>query len=842
MKKYTFDDIRKNGWLLYEYVRGSVAYGTNTPESDEDHGGVYLEPIDQVLGLGLDFQDEISDEKHDTTWYSLKKYLTLLLSSNPNILESLFIDDKFVIYEHPIITELKKHRQEFVTKQCFNSFLGYAVAQVKRARGYNKLCVNPVTERKEPIDFCFTPYKQGSSCMREWLAARGLEQKYCGLVSLNNMPDTFGVYYDFGAHNHNKYKTYREFLNDEKYVDFCDRNGVFDGYSADEDWFEYTQTPIGYRGIVKDYGVKIPVSDVANYQKIDSTPIIAVIDGEYYFRDEDTKVLTKAKIIEEDGIKYLVNDINKSDTVRCSSIPKGEEPICIMTYNKDGFTQHCNKYHQYQEWVQKRNKVRYESNLGHNYDCYLDEETEFLTKEGWKKYDEITKDDLIATFDNTHTIKWEHYLDRYDNIYSGPMYTLETAYTRCTVTPNHKMHISHCPRNPKTGFKCLYKEGVNKWENVPINEWLSQRKGYYFIVNNLQNLNPDNPEYTDDELLVLGYFLSDGSIGYNNKKNPYISISQLKKTKGFPLLHELSNKGILREYSHERKGRLEYDFHCTDKHILSMVNDCIINGHYSFQKTLPQFAFDLSKRQFDILLKGMLMGDGTFHKKGHSVYYTTSKQMASDLHTLLTINGYNSELYGKKDSSYDKAYESSFTNKNKITYQVFISKNNSQFKIFAKRRIGTYNNKNCGYEINEVKNKRIVCFTTQSGNLVTRNKNKIAFHGNSKNVSHCFRLINMGLEIAKTGKVQINRTGIDADFLLDIRNHKYEYEYLIKELENKKEELDKAVANSTLPEAINIERVNQMLLDIRYNNQLYKDVDNNPYLKALVEQYYELKK
>ena len=40
MKKYTFDDIRNNGWLLYEYVRGSVAYGTNTPESDEDHGGV----------------------------------------------------------------------------------------------------------------------------------------------------------------------------------------------------------------------------------------------------------------------------------------------------------------------------------------------------------------------------------------------------------------------------------------------------------------------------------------------------------------------------------------------------------------------------------------------------------------------------------------------------------------------------------------------------------------------------------------------------------------------------------------------------------------------------------
>ena len=305
MKKYTFEDIKNQGLLLYEYVRGSVAYGTNTPESDEDHGGVYLEPIDQVLGLGLDFQDEIADDKHDNTWYSLKKYLTLLLSSNPNILESLFIDDRFVIYEHPIITELKKHRQDFVTKDCFNSFIGYAIAQIKRARGYNKMCVQPITERKMPIDFCYTPYHQGTACMTEWLEKRGLYQEFCGLVSLNNMPDCYGVYYDFGAHNKAKYQNYQEFLNDEKYFAFCS------GIESLEEWFNNTQ-PIGYRGIVKGDGT--------------------------------------------------------ADDVRCSSIPKNEEPVCMMSYNKDGFTQHCKKYHQYQEWVQKRSQVRYESNLGHNYD------------------------------------------------------------------------------------------------------------------------------------------------------------------------------------------------------------------------------------------------------------------------------------------------------------------------------------------------------------------------------------------------------------------------------------------------------------------------------------------
>lgn len=364
MKKFGFKEVEDSELLLYKYIRGSHLYGLNLPNgaSDIDTGGVYYEPMEHLIGLGLDYSDEISDDKHDNVIYELQKFFNLLRTSNPTMLESLFVDDEHVVFEHPIMKEIRKHRDSFLSKELYKPFVGYAESQIKKATGLHKLCVNPVTERKEPLDFCFTTYKQGSACMRNWLIARGLEQKFCGLVSLNNMSDCYGVYYDFGAHNKTKYKNYEDFLNDEKYFAFCS------GIESLEDWFNNTQTPIGYRGIVKDYGVKIPISDVANYQKINSTPIIAVIDGEYYFHDEDTKVLTKAKIIEEDGIKYIVNDINKSDTVRCSSIPKNEKPICIMTYNKDGFTQHCNKYRQYQEWVQKRNKVRYEENKEKTWD------------------------------------------------------------------------------------------------------------------------------------------------------------------------------------------------------------------------------------------------------------------------------------------------------------------------------------------------------------------------------------------------------------------------------------------------------------------------------------------
>ena len=144
MKKYTFEDIREKGLLLYEFVRGSVSQGINTQSSDIDHGGVYLAPAEQLLGLGIDYQDEIKSEKGDDDLMELNKFMRLLLKSNPTVLESLFIDDKYVLYEHPIMTEIKKHRNEFITKECFSGFIGYSCEQIKKCRSLKKLFVQPI--------------------------------------------------------------------------------------------------------------------------------------------------------------------------------------------------------------------------------------------------------------------------------------------------------------------------------------------------------------------------------------------------------------------------------------------------------------------------------------------------------------------------------------------------------------------------------------------------------------------------------------------------------------------------------------------------------------------------
>lgn len=323
MKKYIFDDIRKEGLLIYEYIRGSHAYGLQKPDgtSDVDTAGVYIEPIEQVLGLGLDFQEQIEDERHDNVWFSLRKFMEMLLSSNPTVLESLFIPDDKVLYEHPIMTEIKKHRQMFVTKECFPKFWGYARNQITKARGLHKKIVNPVKKRLEPLDFAYTFNGQGSIKIKNWLEYRGLKQQYCGLVNINNMRDVYGVYYDWGNH----------FLNEGITVDNIEE----EYYSYDGDGEESELYKIGR--FLKQYTNEYSIRNTFSY--ICTVPI---------------------------GYKGIVGEDGMSNELRLSSVSKGQVPICYISYNKDGYIKHCKDYKDYKDWEKYRNPERYRENCRNN--------------------------------------------------------------------------------------------------------------------------------------------------------------------------------------------------------------------------------------------------------------------------------------------------------------------------------------------------------------------------------------------------------------------------------------------------------------------------------------------
>ena len=85
---------------------------------------------------------------------------------------------------------------------------------------------------------------------------------------------------------------------------------------------------------------------------------------------------------------------------------------------------------------------------------------------------------------------------------------------------------------------------------------------------------------------------------------------------------------------------------------------------------------------------------------------------------------------------------------------------------------------------------------------------------NSKNMMHCFRLMHMACEIAQGKGVILQRT-TDHQFLMDIRNHKFEYEEIIHLLEQEKASMTLLMEQSTIAETVDTDFVNQLMIEIR---------------------------
>lgn len=124
--------------MIFIGYRGSVAHGTYAPSSDPDSiddkdlMGVYVAPVEHYLGFGRRETFEKWVGEWDTVSYELRKFVRLLLKSNPTLLGMLWLEDEHVLLSSPAWTRLVENRHIFVSKQAYHSFAGYARLQVRR--------------------------------------------------------------------------------------------------------------------------------------------------------------------------------------------------------------------------------------------------------------------------------------------------------------------------------------------------------------------------------------------------------------------------------------------------------------------------------------------------------------------------------------------------------------------------------------------------------------------------------------------------------------------------------------------------------------------------------------
>jgi len=201
MRKWTYELLKAEDLIIFECISGSKAYGTSTPASDTDIRYVYIMPLDAMLGLKYPIQ--VSDDTNDCTGYELGRFIELLATANPTVIELLGMPEEVIIHKHRIYDQILACKKFFITKQLRNSMAGYARQQIQKAKGQDKM-MNWEKERmvrKGPLDFCYVARPGGGSMpLKDWLGENGINQDRLGAVPVPNMRDQYELYVDSEDH------------------------------------------------------------------------------------------------------------------------------------------------------------------------------------------------------------------------------------------------------------------------------------------------------------------------------------------------------------------------------------------------------------------------------------------------------------------------------------------------------------------------------------------------------------------------------------------------------------------------------------------------------------------
>lgn len=207
----TIEEIRKNNFILLDCISGSQAYGLNTKNSDIDKRGIYYLSRESFFSNADPLQ--ISNGTGDESYTELGKFFELLAKNNPTMIEMMNTPKDSILYQHPLLNEITP--DIYLSKLCLDTFAGYAVAQIKKAKGLKKkINVTMSEERKTILDFCYIPINQGSVPLTEYLALHDLKMEYCGLSKIPHMHDLFALFYDESG-------SYKGIMQNEKANEVC---------------------------------------------------------------------------------------------------------------------------------------------------------------------------------------------------------------------------------------------------------------------------------------------------------------------------------------------------------------------------------------------------------------------------------------------------------------------------------------------------------------------------------------------------------------------------------------------------------------------------------------------
>jgi UDP-glucuronate decarboxylase len=271
--------------------------------------------------------------------------------------------------------------------------------------------------------------------------------------------------------------------------------------------------------------------------------------------------------------------------------------------------------------------------------CY-DAETEILTEQGWVRFPDLKPGVRVATLNPDNQIEYHVPDEQIVQPYVGNLLRFANGKFDLCVTPNHWMYV-----RSKTGkLKFLRADEERHWHSWQVltgGEFGGEEQDWFEL-----GAPPPNSKVRvatvrmDDWLEFLGYYISEGCVHVRRRARVVNSRD-----------YEVADYNILIAQENP-EGRVQiarclqqlgFKFFDTDDHQFRICSkqlaEILLPLGKPGEKYIPREFLRLSKRQSLILLKALILGDGSERGDCYA-YYTKSKQLADDVQELALRCGY----------------------------------------------------------------------------------------------------------------------------------------------------------------------------------------------------------
>ena len=289
--------------------------------------------------------------------------------------------------------------------------------------------------------------------------------------------------------------------------------------------------------------------------------------------------------------------------------------------------------------------------------CY-DDQTEVLTKGGWKFFKYTNVGELFATLDpETGAMDYKPATAVLQKEYVGELIHFSgtsNAPDLC-VTPDHQMWVRSRPHEKfrfaradaiEAGRANGKNTGVRRLMQVTRTaSWVGRDEPVFVLpgrteshwIGRAQRVHPMEHPPIEMNMMAwlrfLGLYISEGSLGGRHKEARYIvNIAQAHKNHkkivplldGFAIPYTICNNGDFQFASRQLVEHLE-------GYGLGLCNE----------KFIPDEFKELAPKYLSALLDGLMAGDGTTHiRGGQRSYSTTSVRLANDVQEIMLKMGY----------------------------------------------------------------------------------------------------------------------------------------------------------------------------------------------------------